>query len=62
MSCVSSNHPFVLLMKFLTVFDFYRNDWGAILLIDERFGKSPKYRNGKNVFATGYVEHRLRLN
>ena len=24
-----------------------RNDWGAILLIDERFGKSPKYKNGK---------------
>lgn len=27
---------------------FHRQDWGAILLIDERFNKSPKYINGKN--------------
>lgn len=27
-------------------FAFRRQDWGAILLIDERFNKSPKYTNG----------------
>ena len=28
-------------------FVFHRQDWGAIVLIDERFNKSPKYTNGK---------------
>lgn len=28
-------------------FAFHRQDWGAIVLIDERFNKSPKYTNGK---------------
>ena len=29
----------------------HRQDWGAILLIDERFNKSPKYTNGMNTFT-----------
>ena len=28
-------------------FFFHRQDWGAIVLIDERFNKSPRYINGK---------------
>ena len=28
---------------------FYRQDWGAIVLIDERFNKSPRYTNGKEL-------------
>ncbi|CAB4000410.1 Fanconi anemia group J, partial [Paramuricea clavata] len=35
----------------------HRNDWGAILLIDERFGKSPKYRNGLSKWIRGKVVH-----
>ena len=31
------------------VFFFYRQDWGAIVLIDERFNKSPRYTNGKEL-------------
>lgn len=30
---------------------FCRQDWGAIVLIDERFNKSPKYTNGKNMLC-----------
>lgn len=43
-------------------FGFERNDWGAILLIDERFGKSPKYRNGKyfsRINLLQYIVHLL---
>lgn len=32
-------------------FVFHRQDWGAIVLIDERFNKSPKYTNGKNMLC-----------
>ena len=30
-------------------FIFHRQDWGAIVLIDERFNKSPRYTNGKEL-------------
>ena len=31
-------------------FNVHRQDWGAILLIDERFNKSSKYTNGILLF------------
>ena len=39
----------VVCIKIPFVVFLWRNDWGAILLIDERFGRYPKYRTGKNV-------------
>ncbi|XP_066932023.1 Fanconi anemia group J protein homolog [Clytia hemisphaerica] len=31
----------------------HRNDWGAIIMIDERFQKSPKYRDGLSKWVRG---------
>ena len=31
----------------------FRKDWGAILLVDERFGRSPKYKNGLSKWVRG---------
>ncbi|XP_028400578.1 Fanconi anemia group J protein homolog isoform X2 [Dendronephthya gigantea] len=35
----------------------HRNDWGALILIDDRFGKSPKYHKGLSKWIRGRVVH-----
>lgn len=40
----------IVTSKWITsLFFFYRQDWGAIVLVDERFNKSPRYTNGKEL-------------
>ena len=35
----------------------HRNDWGAILLVDDRFGKIPRYVGGLSKWVRGSVRH-----
>lgn len=50
-TCVTRQTTVLHDIKMNNNFVFHRQDWGAIVLIDERFNKSPKYTNGKELLC-----------
>ena len=53
---------FSLVIVACVVFAMCRNDWGALILVDERFGKNPnKYVKGMCCAPNWYVQKYLTI-